>query len=547
MRKWFASLAVLGLCSAAATAQTLGSPPPVGGCGQSQSIVYDDGIAWTSWKVRSPTGHKDYFNVDCNDEAGNMTVSGIALQTFMSTPPAGSNPGIRYIALCPDNLAVDSLGHTPDLNSPLTRLGSRGGTGPAITGVPGPTAGYCPGMLVYDTPDVTVPTTGGAHMVMTFNTGESSTWLCSDFGSVVGRSYFTTTAYTTPATGLGNYDLMMRAVGTMIPPSNGSAYMTVNNATGSVEFPQVATVTTTLWSSAAVQPTLYEQGAFVSGFGFIPAPQLAMSTGFENFAPISDLFQGTLCGPLSDPSNPPCVPAGLAFGFTAFYIDNNDLKKNGNGKIKQTNVVNCLITSDCACNPCPCFGQKDDGQIDGVYWKVQNPAGPADYFNVRFDHTDTVGAPCPNPAVVSSIDVATWDLCGAGTAAWGSIGLYPPDTVVDPSGGTPLLASPISTATSAVLGLPPAHFDTGSAAHTIDIPDVNASTNAVLAGAIDLHTAVGWVPGDSCTWMGSDTDGSDDPPGAGTSVGTASYFTLNGYSTPAIIYPVNWIERINWQ
>jgi hypothetical protein len=145
---------------------------------------------------------------------------------------------------------------------------------------------------------------------------------------------------------------------------------------------------------------------------------------------------------------------------------------------------------------------------------------------------------------VSSISVATWDLCGGGTAAWGSIGLYPADTVVDPSGGTPLLASPLTSVASSLLSVPAAYFDTGGAAAVFDVPDVNASTNAVLAGATDLHTAVGWVPGDSCTWMGSDTDASDKP---GTSIGTASYFTLNGYSTPGIIYPVNWIERIQWQ
>src|SRR5262245_36292804 len=112
MRKWFASLAVLGLASAA-TAQTLGPPPPTGGCGQSQSLFFDDGTAETSWKVRNPTGHKDAFNVDFDDLAGNMTVTGIALNTFQSG--SSGTFGIRYVSLCPDNLAVSSLGKTPDI------------------------------------------------------------------------------------------------------------------------------------------------------------------------------------------------------------------------------------------------------------------------------------------------------------------------------------------------------------------------------------------------------------------------------------------------
>src|SRR5688572_31677431 len=163
---------VLALACGAA-AQTLGPPPPVGGCGQSQSLFWDDGTAEFSWKVNQPTGALDSFNVDFDDLAGTMTVTGISLNTFQST---SSGPiGIRYVGLCPDNLTVDSLGHTPDLGSPLTMLGNLAVT-VVITGCPGMTAGFCPGALVYDVPDVVVPTTGGEHTVMAALTGDSGTW-----------------------------------------------------------------------------------------------------------------------------------------------------------------------------------------------------------------------------------------------------------------------------------------------------------------------------------------------------------------------------------
>jgi hypothetical protein len=323
--------------------------------------------------------------------------------------------------------------------------------------------------------------------------------------------------------------------------------MTVNNSAGNVTFTQTDTVTTTLWSTASTQPTFYLQGALITGFPFIPAPQFILLTGYENFAPITDPFQGTLCGPLSDPSTGPCVPSGIAFDFGAFYIDNDDLKKNGNGKIKSTNLVSCTITASAACNPCACFGQKDDGNADSGFWKVQNPAGPGDYFNVRLDHTDAGGAPCANPATVTDIEAMVWDLCGGGTAAWASVGLYPSDTVLDPTGGTPLLASPIATSTSLALGAGVVSFT--YPATIFDFPDVNASTNATLAGATTMNMAFGWVPGDSCTWIGGDGDGVDDdggPTGTCTSIGTSGYYTANGYSSASIPYPVNWNMRTNW-
>jgi hypothetical protein len=539
MRKWFASLAVFGLASAAATAQTLGPPPPIGGCGQSQSLFFDDGVAEFSTKVRSPTGHSDSFSVDFDEFAGNMTVTGIALNT-MQTSSTGTF-GIRYVALCPDNLAVDSLGHTPDLLNPLTILGTTKGTGPLITGSPGTGAGFCPGFLVYDVPDVTVPTGTGMHTAMSFATGDSSTWLCADATAPVSnRSYFTTTRYTTPGLSAGS-NLMMRIVG-VVPTGTGSAYFTINNSAGNVSVLQTGFVAATLWSTAAVQPTLYLQGVFITGFPFLAVPNLILQTGQENFSPISDQTQGTLCGNVG----PPCPPT-ISFGFGAFYIDNADLKKNGNGKIKQTNTVNVSITTDAGgCNPCLCFGQVDDGTMDSTIWKVLSPAGPADYFTNRINHTDpNTSAPCTVPATVTQIEAASWDFCGTGPS-WASVGLYPANTALGPD--NPDIANPIVLATT--LSMAPNAGDWGYPATIYDFPDVNSSTNSTLANASTVHVTVGWPAGDSCIWVGSDNDGIDDDAGSLGSCtkvpGSVTFFSTNGFTTPGTVIFQTLLMRVDW-
>jgi len=530
-------IAFLAIAPAFATAQTLGPPPPVGGCGQSQSLLFDDGTAETSWKVRNPTRSADAFSVDFDDMGGTMTVTGIALDTWVIS--STSRTGIRYVALCPDNLAVSSLGKTPDLANPLSILGSRSNK-IALKGSPGPGAGFCPGLLTYDIPDITVPTTGGEHAVMSFLNSDATSFLCMDTQSNHRRSYFTTNSYTNPAVPMTG-DLMMRIVGTVNPP-NGSAYLTVQNSASKVSFNEAENVVVTLWSTAAVQPTFYIQGVFITGLPFIAVPQLLLLTGFENFAPISDQFEGSICGT----PGPPCGFAGLSFDFGAFYNDNADLKKNGHGKIKATNLVHCSITPGPLkqCNPCACFGQVDDGVFDGRLWKVQNPSGPADFFNNRFDHFDGNGNVCSTPSTYTSIQAISWDFCGTGPS-WASAGIYPASTAL--GSDTPDLANPLIQCTTLKVSTSSTGMYPGT---TYDFPDVNVSTNTALANATVLHSVVQWPLGDSCIWIGSDTDGTDDDAtstGSCTTIpGTTSFFTLNGYTSAALLQTINIQMRITF-
>ncbi len=535
-----ALLAVLATLGSPLVAQTI-PVPPIGGLGQSQSIFFDDGGAETSWKVFYPTAAGDAFNVDFDQAAGGMTATGVAMNTYQTTSTGVI--GLKYVLLAPDNLTVDTTGATPDVNSPLSILGSLSGT-VTITGNPGVSAGFCPGFVGYDLPDVTLGTSG-VHVVTTCLTGDSGTWVCSDASDADARSYFTSSSYSTAASILSGHDLMLRVIGA-VNTGAGSAYLTVNNASGTVEVGQADLLASTLWSNCAIQPTLYITGVTIPGYPFVQFPTTILSTGYENGSPIADLTQGTVGGFLASSISCVCVPAGSIFDVSAFYLDNCSLKKNGKPQLRSTNAVRVVVTPNlAACNPCICFGQADDGSLDGNIWKVQNPAGSRDYFNARIGGAvDPCGSGCPVTSV-TSISMASWDFCGSGPS-WASVGLYQESTL-DP--GSPDLAAVVASATT--LDMAPNAADFSYPATTYDFPDVLASTSVALAGLTSGHVAARWKTGDTCTWIGSDTDGTDDnanPTGSCSNIpGTGSYFTLSGYSTPAVQFTTaNWMMKVVW-
>ena len=196
------------------------------------------------------------------------------------------------------------------------------------------------------------------------------------------------------------------------------------------------------------------------------------------------------------------------------------------------------------CCPCACFGIRDDGFLDATIWKVQNPAGSLDFFNTRMDSfVDTAtGNPCGT--TLTSIEAASWDFCGTGPS-WASFGIYHSNTVLDPTGGTPDLANSIVLATA--LAMSPGSAEWSFPATVYDFPDVTNTTE--LASMTDTHLACQWAWGDSCTWIASDTDGTNHDSGndCASMPGTVSYFTLNGYSSAAISFTIAlWMQRINW-
>ncbi len=555
MRKWLASLAVLGFASAAATAQTV-PVPPVGACGESQMLFFDDGVPETSWKVFLPTGVGDAFNVDLDDMAAGMDVTGVAINTWTST---GTGPlGIRYIALAPDNLTVSTLGNTPS-TVPYSIRSTTTGT---ITGNPGFGAGYCPGLVGFDVPDFTVPASGGLHAVTTFLTGDSGTWLCSDQSCpYAGRSFFTSSGYLSAATPM-TANLQIRVIASMLNPCPGpgfdSAYLTVNNGVNGVEVTQAGAVTVSLWSCCVTTPVqlpvIYLQGVFIPPSStFFPVPSTILVTGFDydfltgaGKVANGDIFHGAFCANLSDPSAG-CVPTGATFEVGAFYLDNCTLKKNGKPKLRITNLVDVIVTADLKkCNPCVCFGQQDDGFQDFFIWKVQNPAGSKDYFNVcqgAFIDPTTSGT-CGPYGLLTGVEAASWDFCGTGPS-WGEVGVYPANTTLDPSGGTPNVGTPVAIAST--LSMSP-----GSADYSYPATLYSFSTAATVSTTVALHSATKWLTGDTCVWIGSDTDGVDDDttstgPICSTIPSSTSFFTADGYVTNAQGYcNANWMQKINY-
>ena len=99
--------------------------------------------------------------------------------------------------------------------------------------------------------------------------------------------------------------------------------------------------------------------------------------------------------------------------------------------------------------------------------------------------------------------------------------------------------------------VPPVHTATtferaadGSYPATVyDVPDLALSSTV-------YHAVSQWQPGDSCVWIGSDTDGTDDsaPNDCGVIPNSTSFFTSAGYTAPATPFSTaNWMMKIDWQ
>jgi hypothetical protein len=518
MRKWFASLAVLGFVAAAATAQTI----PSGIANALRYYQYDDRTAETSYKIGVPSGAGESFNVDFDDDARGKRIMGVQIPCYVTSSAA---PGIGSISVCPDNLTLDPFGHTPDLSSPLTALLNP-------TGQPG-LGGFCTSNPTYDLPDVTAPTTG-LHGCMSFVSGDSGTWLCTDLFSPVGHSYFTTNSYASAAIPF-SVNWMIRLATPHYVPAGGE--FLINGGTN-VTIGGLATMSLQFWSRDSVAPTFYLQELDLGG-PLIPLPGIVLLTGLSNFAPNGIQSLGELSGPV------PCSAAGAVVTFRAFFMDNLDLKKNGHPKIKLTGPATATLTSSKACCPQLCFGIADDGAMDGTIWKVQGTAGSKDYFNVHMGFLPAPGTAtgCPGPVTnLTGVELVSWDFCGSGPC-WAQVGIYQSNPV-DPSGNTPDVSAPLTSVGGASACMPPGSIGWGFPAVFYDTPDIAANTTT------DYHTAAQWASQDSCTWMGADEDTVDDDAGndcAGPFPNTTSFFTLDGYATNAIPFSfANWQERIDW-
>jgi hypothetical protein len=540
MKKRWITASWVGLAASAAPGQTI----PASITNSLYQVAEDDGVAEAAFKLLMPTPPGEAYNVDFDTAGAGMTILGLGVELYATS----NTLQLDFAAICGDDLAVDPSGRTPDLAHPLSILAHpNGGT---------PSSLFCTESTVFDLPDVTLGT-GGVHGVIAFPVGDTATWICADStdangGSHTGarHSFYTTDSYATPASyAAQKWNYMIRLVGT--PPTPGGGLFLINGVTAA-SIRSGKDIALQFWSSDGNAATQYLEFLAVTSAGpFLPLPAVVLTTGDTDFLPNGIQQLGVVSGTM------PCATIGAKFQFGCFFSDNLDRKPDGKNKIKISNLASVAVIPSTTCWPNVCFGIQDDGTMDGfifnprLWYGIGTVSGPNDAGSVHMGRISPLGLAVTH---LTAVEAATWDFCGT-NPCWQQIGIYPSNTVLDPSGNTPDLASPLTS----IGGSSACDYEHGGIwgfpAVVYDTPDIVAST------AIDYHAAFEWPNGDSCMYIGLDLNGTGDDNGldcvpaiSGTSpVGSASFFSLDGFATPAVdstnggTFPVfNLMERIDW-
>jgi hypothetical protein len=351
--------------------------------------------------------------------------------------------------------------------------------------------------------------------------------MSTDTSTFMGRTFFSSQGY---LTGAVPFTLELdQYLGT---PHSGAPGTLLMNGSANATVQQNDTVCVDFIGSAL--NTLFIFYFCVNGNPFIQLLPLAF-TQTDNFLGGSCPGTWQLCATLN------CnTPTASGLEFCTLWADSTDLKANGKPKIKIGSSAFLTISADNSCttsSSITCFGQKDDCFVDLFIWKVSNPAGPSDWFNVNH------GVPTSGVTSLTSTSVSSFDFCAIG-ACWAEVGIYPSNIGVDPSGTTPDVLTPLSNVTGSSACMPVAASDGTCPVSLYDGADYTVDS----AAANGVHVAAQWPNGDSCIWLGSDTDGIDSP--CGTLIpndGTHSLFTSGGYLSPAAQFTgANWIMQINF-
>ncbi len=150
----------------------------------------------------------------------------------------------------------------------------------------------------------------------------------------------------------------------------------------------------------------------------------------------------------------------------------------------------------------------DDGTGSDSWWKIGNPSGSSDWFNVDFD-AEMAGEP------VLGICLDVWETVGSGETM--TLGVYP-ESMAFPD--APDLNTPLIEVFAKVSA------DDGFS----DI--VSYAIPCLHLGSTEIHIAMQPRPGDSATWLGADTAGP---------AFNRSFSSSSAYNTGAA--PAGW----NWQ
>ncbi|MFO0982379.1 MAG: hypothetical protein U1E76_11690 [Planctomycetota bacterium] len=472
------------------------------------------GLIDSGWIVSAPAGSEDYFDqtymlaagID-NSEDG-VLASGLAIcGTAVSVADFGSGRTYPRVGVFLSNLAVDSTGETPDLANAVAEAASPPLGQPELYH-----------FVAFDLGKGTIP--GGVtrvHAVAQLPPGDPGLLgIGADShssGTTGGYAGFTTDGYQTPSQDVSFLDFGLNpgqdnSTTTSCKPADRLPHGRLRGSSWRQGVGEGDKLTLHLRAGARLD---------LAFFGTRAGDRLRIYANTQPCAPAVPV--GPVLTASGDPDGDgsylrihatwPSGIGGTTVRFSAVW-GNAACAAAGAGF---TNCITIIAEQDLP------FGACDDGTIESA-WVVQIPSGPSDYFNNHFGDGRGV------PGVVG-LTIAVLDF-GAYLPLYPSAGVSNANLALDASGFTPDLAAPLALV--APFTFPPGTIASTSAQyirHAISVAGSSLGTH--------VHAWVQFPPGDSgLLAVGADTTSSVD----------CSFFSLDGYATPALATPPNWGLRL---
>jgi hypothetical protein len=470
------------------------------------------------WVVGFPTGSSDYFSVaysavaTLNVEGGTVSKTLPIKSVGVSVTDFNSGHNYPTVGVFRPNVGLDPLGNTPDLGLPVATAA----TTPLPPGVP--LFQYVP----YDTSaQVLIPPADATTLaVVQLPPGDSGLLGVGADGnpSTLLTSGYSADGYATPAVTLSFLDFGIsigqdNSVTNSCKPADRIPHGRLRaQKLQSVGIENGDHLTTTVAGGDTLNLTFFGSKSgdkwriYFAGAPCSPAvaigpvlPTTNDSDGDGSFLRINATF--------------PMGFANSTFRFAAVW-------GNGSCLSPGAGFTNCVTVIT---GPDPVYGIVDDCTIESG-WVVGFPTGSSDYFNNSF------GPKPSNVNGVTGVTAAVLDF-GIATPEYPSVGVSTANTGVDPSGNTPDLGAGI-LGNVTPFTFPSLTFSTTCSqyiSHPVSVPG-SAMTGPSIHGWVQLP------PGDSGL-LGVGADSSS--PSAGK-----SFYTSDGYTTPAISFFANWGIRI---
>lgn len=465
----------------------------------------------TGWVVGFPTGSSDYFNVAHNVVPGigntEMVAGGLPMcGLWVSETDFGSGRVYPIVGCFNSNLALDTSGLTPDLSSQIAGVVSPANPAPALFQF----------VNYLSTTEGTIP--GGStkvHAVVQLPPGDSGLLGvgADSNASPTVSSGFTTDGYSTPSVILSFLDFGM---------NHGSDNSATTSCKQADRKPHGRLRASNLRQGIGEGDhlTTTVKGGDTLNLMFMGTKSGDKLRLYYNVAPCTPAVAiGPVLPTIPDADGDgtylrinatwPSGFGGNTFNFSAVWGN----PACSNPGVGFTNCVTVIASAD------PTFGTCDDGTVE-TGWVVQIPSASSDYFNNNFG--TGVGK---NGVVGLTLSVLDF---GTTAAGYPTSGVSNANLLVDPSGNTPDIGAPLATVSP--FTFPAGTFATTSGlyiSHAVSIPGGSLGLN--------VHGWVQFPPGDpGLLGIGGDTTASNG----------CSGFTLDGYSSPAISFFVNFGIRV---